>query len=78
MKKEKFFNFLINYIYSTIISFFLCMTVFYEGVTLKESILVSLIFSLILGWLLIGTLGLHIIKEITKDIKNKNKKNIII
>lgn len=78
MNKEKILNFLINYVYSTLISFILCMTVFSKGITLKESILVSLIFSLILGWLLVGTLGLHIIKEIIKDIKNKNYKNIII
>ena len=77
MKKEKIFKFFLNYIYSVIISFILCFIMFLQDGTVRDSLIISLLISLSIGWLLFGFSTLQIIKGISKDIKEKKYKNLI-
>lgn len=78
MEKEKIFKFFLNYVYSTIISFLLMMSIapkYFQPI--REAIIFSLISSIVIGWALIGLIFLQIIKGIYKDIKDKKYKNLI-
>lgn len=77
MNKKKYFEFFLNYIYSVIISFLLCFVMFLQDGTLRDSIIISLLISLSIGWLLFGFATLQIIKGISKDIKEKKYRNLI-
>lgn len=77
MNKKKYFKFFLNYIFATTLSFILCMFLFLQDASLRDSIIISLLISLTIGWLLFGLITLRIIKELSKDIKEKKYKNLL-
>lgn len=78
MNKEKVLRNFFYYLQTSSVSFIIMFIISFNFFDFKGAFLLSFFYSLILGWILIGALTIKIIKEITKDIKNKNKKNIII
>lgn len=78
MNKEKLLRNFLYYLLTASASFVIMFIICFNYIDFKGAFLVSFFFSLIWGWFLIGALTIKFIEEITKDIKSKNKKNIII
>lgn len=78
MNKEKLLRNFLYYLLTSSVSFIIMFIMSYNSFGFKGAFLSSFFFSLIWGWFLIGALTVKFIKEISKDIKSKNKKNIII
>lgn len=78
MNKEKILRNFFYYLQSATVSFILMFFTSYNSFGFKGAFLSSFFFSVIFGWFLIGVLAIRFIKEVAKDIKSKNIKNIII
>ncbi|MGL5579653.1 MAG: hypothetical protein ACRDCE_01610 [Cetobacterium sp.] len=78
MNKEKLLRNFLYYLLTASASFIVMFIISLNYFDIKGAFLLSFFYSLILGWFLIGALTIKIIEEISKDIKNKNKKNIFI